>query len=147
MSRPSKIKFALEWLRDVKLQNEIIKVVGVSTEYKFPPDFVNIQGIGRVPQSDILASGANFLQPGGSYGEGFPHSLCDALCSGMFIVTDIKTYRKFGMHKLRCEYSEFNDNLISIKSVPGSNLLHTDKVSYDYYNLIRRHWEQNGIFN
>jgi hypothetical protein len=141
VSRPSKIKFALEWLREVNLQDEIIKVVGVPKEYKFPLEFLRIEGIGKVPQSDILESGSNFLQPGGRYGEGFPHSLCDALCSGMFTVTDLKTYRKFGMHKLRCEYSKFNDNLISIRSRDESSLLHSDKLSYDYYYLIRQAME------
>jgi hypothetical protein len=137
VSRPSKIKFALDWLREVKLQDAVIKVIGVSTDYKFPPEFLNTEGVGRLPQSDILAKGAIFLQPGGKYGEGFPHSLCDALCSGMVIVTDKRTYRKFGMHKLECRYSEFNDDLISIHSMDGGELLHTNKIANDYYHLIR----------
>lgn len=54
---------------------------------------------GYVNSDDILKSGGIFVQPSG-YGEGFPHTLADAISSGMAIYISNREYVRLGLHKL-----------------------------------------------
>jgi len=53
-------------------------------------------GMGYLPQRDLLSIGALFVQPRG-YGEGFPHSLADAIVSGCKILIHEKSCVEFGI--------------------------------------------------
>lgn len=54
---------------------------------------------GYVDGADILAGGGVFLQPAG-YGEGFPHTLADAVASGMEILISDREFLRYGLHRL-----------------------------------------------
>lgn len=54
---------------------------------------------GYVESSQIFSEGAIFLQPEG-YGEGFPHTLADAIVSGMTIYISDREFMRYGLAKL-----------------------------------------------
>lgn len=59
----------------------------------------NIQSVGYVNSNDIFLNGGIFIQPSG-YGEGFPHTLADAIVSGLVVYIDSKEYIRYGLNKL-----------------------------------------------
>ncbi|EKO3569639.1 hypothetical protein P0F09_002802 [Vibrio metschnikovii] len=79
-----------------------------------------IVGIGRVKQSDIFKQSNYFFQPRG-YGEGVPHSLVDAICSGMTIIITKKDFVSFGLYVLGFEFNPLNYEF--------GHLYFTDEVS------------------
>lgn len=60
---------------------------------------VNFESLGYLQQSDILLNGDLFLQPSG-YGEGFPHTLADAIVSKMKVAISDEAYTRFGLYRL-----------------------------------------------
>ncbi|MFK7849066.1 MAG: hypothetical protein AB8G77_27510 [Rhodothermales bacterium] len=54
---------------------------------------------GYLQADEILSGGKTFIQPSG-YGEGFPHSLADAIVSGMEIIIAPIEYRRYGLYRL-----------------------------------------------
>lgn len=54
------------------------------------------QSVGLVPPTEIFRAGGIFLQPTG-YGEGFPHTLADAIVSGMEIYISDVEYLRYGL--------------------------------------------------
>ena len=60
-------------------------------------------GIGYVPQEDIFKKANTFFQPMG-YGEGVPHSLVDAIVSGMNVIINKKDFIGYGFHKIGFSY-------------------------------------------
>lgn len=60
---------------------------------------VNLESLGYLQQSDILLNGDLFLQPSG-YGEGFPHTLADAIVSRMEVAISDEAYTRFGLYCL-----------------------------------------------
>ncbi len=60
---------------------------------------IPLQATGYVAAEDILAGGGVFLQPSG-YGEGFPHTLADAIASGMEILISDREFLRYGLHRL-----------------------------------------------
>ena len=54
---------------------------------------------GYVAAEKIFAGGGIFLQPSG-YGEGFPHTLADALVSGMEIWISDREFLRYGLGRL-----------------------------------------------
>lgn len=60
---------------------------------------VNIHLAGVVRQSDIFMTGSIFIQPSG-YGEGFPHSLADAIVSEMEIYISNTEFMRYGLSRL-----------------------------------------------
>ena len=70
---------------------------------------------GFVPQSDILSFGKYFLQPYG-YGEGFPHTLADALVSDMDIYLTRQSFISFGLYKLKVNVERRNGEWMHITS-------------------------------
>lgn len=65
---------------------------------KVPDSFARagLDAAGRVPQDQIFAHGNVFVQPAG-YGEGIPHSLVDAILSGMEIWIDARLFLQTGL--------------------------------------------------
>jgi hypothetical protein len=59
---------------------------------------------GYVAAEQIFAGGSIFLQPSG-YGEGFPHSLADALVSGMEIWISDREFLRYGLGRLGAQRS------------------------------------------
>jgi hypothetical protein len=58
-----------------------------------------VKCVGRVPQDALLKDGDIFVQPRG-YGEGFPHSLADALVSGMPALIHRRDLSQYGLRVL-----------------------------------------------
>jgi len=74
-----------------------VNIVGCTNEST--KNFSNFNFIGRVESKNIFLSGGVFLQPKG-YGEGFPHTLADAIVSKMKIYISSSEYVRYGLHKL-----------------------------------------------
>lgn len=60
---------------------------------------LDFHSTGYLHADEILSGGTTFLQPAG-YGEGFPHTLADAIASGVDIVIANKEYLRYGLHRL-----------------------------------------------
>ncbi|MGF1697552.1 hypothetical protein L4C54_17965 [Vibrio lamellibrachiae] len=93
-------------------------------------------GTGFLPQSEIFGGGYRFFQPSG-YGEGIPHTLVDALCSGMQIYIYKHDYIKFGLHRLGFKYSIVDGLLLELSySDRHVNSLREKVVSLKYLELV-----------
>ncbi|CAH6922502.1 conserved hypothetical protein [Vibrio chagasii] len=93
-------------------------------------------GVGFLPQSEIFGSGYRFFQPSG-YGEGIPHTLVDALCSGMQVYIYKIDYIKFGLHRLGFKYSNIDGRLLKlIYGDKQANSLREKSVSLKYLELV-----------
>ncbi len=91
---------------------------------------------GVVPASDILAYGSTFVQPSG-YGEGFPHSLADALVSGMDVIIARREFLRSGLYRLTAGRRIFDDRWVAI-AAQGTlqELLSTKAVNEAYFELF-----------
>ena len=104
VSRPTKLPNQLaaveQMVRELGLTE--VGVVGLEKgdllglpEYLIPKGFT--------PQEDLFIEGTAFLQPTG-YGEGVPHTMVDAICSGMIVYMSHEDYVQFGFYKLECDF-------------------------------------------
>ena len=78
-----------------------LAVVGCENRKQLDQLFAGIpfRASGYVDASDIFREGGTFLQPMG-YGEGFPHTLADAIVSGMDVyISDIE-FLRYGLSRL-----------------------------------------------
>ena len=100
--------------RDGKLQNQIASIeeflcitqnqlrlilVGINTLPDFASDKFTYECVGYVDQSDIMSYSAAMLVPDG-YGEGIPHSLVDAVMSGVVIYLSKVNFIQYGFYKV-----------------------------------------------
>lgn len=60
---------------------------------------IEVEFTGYVSPEKILSYGGIFVQPSG-YGEGFPHSLADAIVSGLSCIIAEAEYRRYGLKYL-----------------------------------------------
>ena len=104
VQRDEKIKYIVPSL--LELYNSCpsigrLNVVGCSDQSALDRLLVGVDftNLGYVVQDDIFKSGRFFLQPSG-YGEGFPHSLADAIVSGMPILIDNREYLRYGLSRI-----------------------------------------------
>lgn len=87
---------------------------------------------GYVNQSDIMSFGGAFLQPAG-YGEGIPHTLVDAISSGVTVYITKQQLLEFGLNKLGFRYTYHLDSWVKIEPNKESiYLLSAEKVSAIY---------------
>ncbi|NRP26536.1 hypothetical protein XMD420_000119 [Marinobacterium sp. xm-d-420] len=88
-----------------------VYVVGCSEEALAEKGFDGclFKACGYLPQDDLFIHGSNFIQPQG-YGEGIPHTLVDAICSGMDIWMKPSEFINFGFYKLGFRRSHNNDS-------------------------------------
>ncbi len=70
---------------------------------------LKINSVGRVPSDKIFQDGKIFIQPSG-YGEGFPHTLADAICSEMNIYIDNTEYIRYGLFRIGSKRKIINKN-------------------------------------
>jgi hypothetical protein len=96
VSRDNKILLCTEELKDfIEKFNAKVRVVGVNkADINFPIDL-----IGWVDQDRILMFGDKFVWLGG-YGDGFPHSLADALYNQIETYISKREYIRLGLYKL-----------------------------------------------
>jgi len=60
---------------------------------------VAVRSMGYVASDLIFQQGGTFLQPSG-YGEGFPHTLADAIASDMPTLISNREYVRYGLHRI-----------------------------------------------
>lgn len=95
-----------------------------------------VSGTGIIPQNEIFSEGYRFFQPSG-YGEGIPHTLVDAICSGMQVYIYKNDYIKFGLHRLGFKYCIVNGFLLKISYDSNhANYLREKVVSLKYLELV-----------
>ena len=128
VSRPSKLPYQLaavkQMVRELGLTE--VSVVGLEEgDLLGLPEYLRPRGV--TPQADLFTEGTAFLQPTG-YGEGVPHTLVDAICSGMTVYMSRRDFIQFGFYKLDCEFSgsrfgslHYCDSLKSTLSVRNVN--------------------------
>lgn len=112
VQRPDKLPLVAESLnRNLALSIDqaprLMTIVGCEANINevssvFPSHLVVYAG--RVPQNSLFASGSVFLQPSG-YGEGVPHSLVDAIVSGMDVEIDRLAWLQTGLGRLGARYT------------------------------------------
>ena len=112
VSRDSKISLVSESISDYAalIPLKVVKLVGCS-ESSFRDcgfDRSRVFCVGYVKQDNLFDNGGTFFQPSG-YGEGIPHSLVDALISGMPVVLHIRQIIEYGFYKFNWTY-ERNGN-------------------------------------
>lgn len=95
ITRDNKILSQTEEIRDfISKENSIIHVVGVDS---IPLELrENLQAVGVVSQADIFKMGYKFIWFGG-YGDGFPHSLAEALYNGLEVILSRRQYVQLGL--------------------------------------------------
>ncbi|WP_280564857.1 hypothetical protein [Chromohalobacter sp. 48-RD10] len=102
--------------------------------------------VGFVPQGDIFKHGNIFVQPSG-YGEGFPHTLADAIVSGIRIFIDKGEYLKYGLWKLDCEARPLTGEWMEVTPGPQARMkVSLDGVLDEYMNAffsVSRFSEEN----
>jgi len=79
-----------------------INVVGCNTQELqlfIDSENVSFSAVGYQDQDEIFYFGVNFIQPYG-YGEGFPHTLADAILSGLNVYISSKLYVQLGLYKM-----------------------------------------------
>ncbi|MCR9519995.1 hypothetical protein NDJ08_20755 [Vibrio alginolyticus] len=104
-------------------------------------------GLGIVPQCELFTKSHKFFQPRG-YGEGVPHSLVDAICSGMEIYLSKKDFISFGLYCLGFRFELLSNGIGKLSYSYGqSNMLLQKKISCDYIELALGHRNLNSNIN
>jgi len=88
--------------------------------------------------NDIFLKGGSCIQPTG-YGEGFPHSLADAIVSDLDIYIHNKEFLRYGLHILGGKKIFFSNNwskLIGTKKI--ADHVNLSKVTQKYISLITK---------
>jgi len=127
----------IQLVRSCEQEHPLI-VVGCkdSAMVKSQLDDVPHVSLGYLPANEILSGGQTFAQPSG-YGEGFPHSLADAIVSGMDIIIAPIEYRRYGLYKLQVVPDKRADSHIHFKSTQRlQDTLSAERITTKYIGLI-----------
>lgn len=107
------------------------------TTKKYLGSYKNFDAIGYVPQSDIFKSSNCFFQPSG-YGEGVPHTLVDAIVSGLKVVVCKKDFVSFGLYKLGFKFIQCCGSWGYLDGCNNSKLtLCANTVNKEYIRLLK----------
>jgi len=117
VSRDDKVSFAVSSIKSFlkKRENVTLDIVGCKDELLIKELFINYNTnfLGYVAQDNLFVSGKFFLQPTG-YGEGVPHSLVDALVSGMNVFIQQNLFIEFGLHVIGFEYNYHSGGWVEV---------------------------------
>ena len=92
---------------------------------------------------DIFLEGKSFVQPSG-YGEGFPHSLSDAIVSGLDIYINNKEYLRYGLYILGGKKKKFSKNWsILTNTSQVSKQISSNVITNKYFNIINEYANVN----
>ena len=94
-----------------------------------------LKGVGYQKQEDIFRYGKIFLQPTG-YGEGFPHTLADAICSDLPCIVWHRDYVNFGLYRYALEFQRVNGWISFQPTQKLRDDISADHVNAQYYNLF-----------
>ena len=132
------IKSDLSQFCDLKKLSKIY-IVGCDTKDLKKCGIYNdekIRPVGYLPQDDIFMFGNEFVQPSG-YGEGFPHTLADAIVSGLNIYVSKKMYVQLGMYKMDIKAEEKFVGWMNFKASDAlKKELSTITADNFYYNML-----------
>lgn len=140
VSRDSKIPLiggSISFAFDLVDKNSSVVIVGCSPAI-ISRQFSNkkAMGIGFVPQPEIFSHGHRFFQPTG-YGEGIPHTLVDAICSGMQVYIYKKDFLSFGLNKVGIKYHVINESLLELIYDEGHKQNFKEQsISLKYLSLV-----------
>jgi hypothetical protein len=76
-----------------------------------------VRSAGFVPANALFEGGSDFVQPTG-YGEGLPHTLADAVVSGMTVIAPLCEVRRYGLQRLGGVATPFAGQWVSINPNP-----------------------------
>jgi len=97
---------------------------------------LELKGIGYQKQNNIFKYGFNFVQPDG-YGEGFPHTLADAVVTGLNVYMTKKLYVQLGLYVMHIPYDEVVVDWFRIKpDLYFKRVLDTDASNVFYSSVI-----------
>jgi hypothetical protein len=111
-------------------------IVGLKRAEIFPSSLPGTS-LGYLDQERILESGRWFLQPSG-YGEGIPHTLVDAVVSGMLVILKKDSYLQYGFNKLGISYESLDTSgwIALSASADASLSITAESVNGIYYSLV-----------
>jgi len=114
-----------------------ISVVGVEQESDNDFSSFGLDCVGYVEQDEIFHFGQVFLQPEG-YGEGIPHTLVDALCSGLSVIITKRDYLRYGLSEVAVGFTAIKDGWVNLVYEPREVcwFLGEDGVSKRYLELL-----------
>jgi hypothetical protein len=98
VSRDDKIAFHTRDLEVLSGKSVPITIVGLNKPHLALTEMSSIELKNYVPQKEIFLGHRAFLQLDG-YGEGVPHSLCDAIVSDMDLVINKRCWIRFGFYR------------------------------------------------
>ena len=143
VQRDSKIKSIADSVYEVSnlFDDHVnINVVGCRNSSLVESLFKNLKyrNVGYVQQSDIFMTGEIFIQPSG-YGEGFPHTLADAIISDMKILITKLDYLRFGLHKLGFTRGSWKEKWIEVsKNTNAQKQVSASKIAEDIIKVIEQ---------
>lgn len=112
-----------------ELEVDELHVIGCDLD-KNKSDLKNLIFHGYVKQESIFMFGSRFIQLPG-YGEGLPHTLVDALVTGLEVFMERKHFIQFGLHKLGFSFVEIKEGFIKLKT---NSEVASDKIGYSIIN-------------
>jgi len=127
VSRDSKIGFHISDIGVLSDKGVPITIVGLNKPHLALSEVNLIELKKHVPQTDIFLGHSLFLQLDG-YGEGVPHSLCDAIMSNMDLFINKKCWIKFGFYRF----------FRGTKSLEFNNYFHVKKDDNNLESLKKR---------
>lgn len=110
-------------------------------------DALQLVPVGWVEQDDILYGGQRFLQLTG-YGEGFPHSLADALVSSATVIITKADFVRFGLHRLGYRFSRETPSWGKVKcDANASDKIKVTAVNEKYIKALElcSGWQIGGV--
>lgn len=141
VQRDSKIRIVAPSIKAIArlLGPEIrINIIGCN-DFKLVNELFHSQqyvNIGYVDQENIFESGSVFIQPSG-YGEGFPHTLSDAILSDLKIIITKKDYVRFGIYRLGGRRRELNEEWLVVENTDTlKNNINVSKISNQIIKVI-----------
>lgn len=123
VTRDNKFNLQLKSIRDFisRFKLDEIKIIGLKSAAVPKINGCRINSIGIVQQENLLMDGRNFLWLSG-YGDGFPHSLSDALYNRMNVYIEKREYINFGMYKMKYKIRKNNNWYEVISNVDNEGL-------------------------
>ena len=141
VQRDSKIRLVANSVKNIAklLGSETrINIIGCN-DFNLVNELFNSQqykNIGYVDQESIFETGSIFIQPSG-YGEGFPHTLSDAILSNLQIIITKKDYVRFGMYRLGSRRREISKEWLELENIKSvRNKVNKSKISSQIINII-----------
>lgn len=140
VQRKDKLGCIKKSLIEFCLSNKIsrLSVVGCNQSdiMKYSLEKYSIYGVGYKNQEDIFMFGDVFLQPSG-YGEGFPHTMADAIMSNVDIVISKEMYVQLGLYKFDNYAKTISDGWLKIVfNEKEKTMFAADVVNEEYYSVM-----------